>query len=88
MPKEELQTTLQDLRLELDQLHFENEAQRLKVNDSIYKLEEKLREESFMSADEFIVHELRDALLHFEESHPQITALVGRVSDLLVKMGI
>lgn len=88
MPKEELKITLQDLRLELDKLHFENEAHRLRVNDSIYKLEEKLREESYMPADEFIVHELKDALLQFEESHPQITALVGRVFDLLGKMGI
>lgn len=88
MPQEELQTTLQDLRLELDKLHFDNEAHRLQVNDAVYKLEEKLRDESFMSGDEFLVHELKEALLHFEESHPKLTGLVGRVSDLLSKMGI
>ncbi|MBT4161021.1 MAG: DUF4404 family protein [Gammaproteobacteria bacterium] len=88
MPQQELQTTLQELRLELDKLHFDHEAGRDSVNKSVAVLEEKLREESFMSGDEFLVHELSDALTHFEESHPQITDLLGRVSDLLSKMGI
>ena len=88
MPKQELHTTLQELRLELDKLHFEHEAGRESANQSVAALEEKLREESFMSGDEFLVHELRDTLTHFEETHPQITDLLGRISDLLSKMGI
>lgn len=88
MSQEEIHTTLQELRLELDKAHFENEANRDNVNQSLVLIEEKLREESFMSGDEYIVHELGEALQHFEETHPRITDLVGRVSDLLSKMGI
>ena len=88
MPKEELYRTLQELRLELDKVHFENELSRETVSKSVATLEEKLRQESLMSGDEFIVSELKEALQHFEENHPQITDLVGRISDLLSKIGI
>ena len=88
MPREELHTTLQELQLELDKVHFDNEANRENANQSLTLLEEKLREESYMSGDEYIINELKDGLQHFEETHPRITDLVGRVSDLLSKMGI
>lgn len=88
MPKQELHHTLQELRLELEKLHFEHEDKRTAVNDSVSALEEKLREESFMTGDEYLAHELAEGLKHLEEEHPHITSLVGRVSDLLSKMGI
>jgi len=88
MLKQELHHTLQELRLELDKLHFDQEAGRESLNQSVAALEEKLREESFMSGDEFLVHEISEAVKHFEESHPRITDLLGRISDLLSKMGI
>ena len=88
MPKEEIRTTLQELQLELDKVHFDNEANRENANQSLILLEEKLREESYMSGDEFIINELKEGLEHFEETHPRITDLVGRISDLLSKMGI
>jgi hypothetical protein len=92
MPEQELKTTLQALRLELDKVHFEHETSRQTVDDSIRVLEEKLREESFMSGDEYLVHELGEALSHaveqFEENHPELTDLIGRLSDLINKMGI
>ena len=88
MPKEELRKTLQELQLELEKVHFDLVANRDQVTESIVLLEEKLREESFMSGDEYIAHEIKEALQNFEETHPRITDLVGRVSDLLSKMGI
>ena len=81
MPEQEIHHTLQELQLELEKAHFENDANRASVSQSVAALEEKLREESFMSGDEYLVHELAEALQHFEEDHPQITALVGRLSD-------
>ena len=74
--------------MELDKVHFDNEQKRDDVNQSLVLLEEKLREESFMSGDEYIVHELGEALQHFEETHPQVTDLLSRISDLLSKIGI
>ena len=88
MPRQEMYKTLQELKLELDKLHFEHEAHRAAVSDSVATLERKLQEESLMSGDEFLVHELKDALEAFEESHPRVTDLVSRMTDLLSKIGI
>ena len=41
MPREELHTTLQELQLELDKVHFDNEANRENANQSLTLLEEK-----------------------------------------------
>jgi hypothetical protein len=88
MPKEQLHTTLQELQLELERVNFDDDNHRNTVNQSIVTIQKKLRDESFMSGDEYIVHELKEALEQFEEKHPKITDLVGRVSDLLSKIGI
>ena len=88
MPKQELHKTIQELQLELEKLNFENEAHRDRVNQSVTDFEKKLLDESFMSGDEFLVHEIKEALEEFETSHPRLTDLVGRVSDLFAKMGI
>lgn len=88
MTTEDLHHTLQELRLELDKAHFEHETARTSASRTVDALEEKLREESFMSGDEYLVNELSEALEDFEESHPEITSLVSRVTDLLAKIGI
>lgn len=88
MTEEKLRHTLQELQIELDKLHFDNETDRRNASQSIVQLEEKLREESFMSGDEYIVHELVEALEQFEESHPVLRELASRIADLLNKMGI
>ncbi|MDA0977745.1 MAG: DUF4404 family protein [Proteobacteria bacterium] len=88
MPRKQLHKSLQELRLELDKLHFEHEAQRDALNQQVIALEEKLRDESAMSADEYLIQELAEALEEFEEEHPRLTELVGRITDLLARMGI
>lgn len=84
MSTEEIHHTLGELRIALDREHFDHEG----VNNALTSMEDKLREESFMSGDEYLVHELKEGLKHFEEEHPDITALVGRLADLMAKMGI
>ena len=88
MPREALKTTLQELQLELEKLNFENQAHRSEVDRSVAELEKKLRDESFMSGDEYLIHELRESLQSFEEHHPRLTELIGHMSDLLAKLGI
>ena len=88
MPKEQLKGTLQDLRLKLQEAQFRHENSRDLAEQRLADLEEKLVEESFMSGDEYLVQELKEQLEEFEEDHPDITMLVGRISDLLAKMGI
>jgi len=88
MPKQELRKTLQELQIELEKLNFENEADRDKVNQSLADVEKKLRDESFMSGDEYMIHELKESLEHFEEAHPNLTGIFSRIADLLAKIGI
>ena len=92
MPQQELKTTLQQLRFELDKVHFQEASGRDSVDQSVHAIEEKLREESFMSGDEYLVHELGEALSNaldrFEDEHPDLVQIVGRLSDLISKMGI
>lgn len=88
MPKEALRKNLQQLQLELEKVHFEHETNREAVSRQVLELEGKLVDESFMSGDEYLLHELKEALEDFEEEHPQLTTLIGNISDLLAKMGI
>ena len=88
MPREAFHKTLQEIQLELEGLDAELEGQRERIDSSVSELEKKLLEESFMSGDEYLVHELTEALEEFEEEHPRLTELVGRLSDLFAKMGI
>lgn len=88
MPRKELKLTLDELRRELDQARFTHENNKHKAHQYLASLEDKLREESFMTGDEYLVHELKELLEEFEEDHPQLTLLLGRASDLLARMGI
>ncbi len=88
MPAQELRKTLQELQIELEKLNFENDAHKDKVNQSLAEVEKKLRDESFMSGDEYVIHELKESLEHFEETHPNLTVIFSRITDLLAKIGI
>ena len=88
MPEQELRKTLQELQIELEKINFENDAHKDKVNQSLADIEKKLRDESFMSGDEYMIHEIKESLEHFEETHPNITAIFSRITDLLAKIGI
>lgn len=88
MPSKELKLTLDEIRLELEQAHFTQNSQKHKAHQYLASLEDKLLEESFMTGDEYLVHELKELLEEFEEDHPQLTLLLGRASDLLARMGI
>jgi len=88
MPAQQLRKTLQELQIELEKLNFENDAHKDKVNQSLAEVEKKLRDESFMSGDEYVIHELKESLEHFEETHPNLTVIFSRITDLLAKIGI
>lgn len=40
------------------------------------------------SGDEYLLDRLRDQAEKFEINHPKLTDIVGRLSDLLARMGI
>ena len=41
-----------------------------------------------MSGDKFLLTKLKEATEEFETTHPKMTNIVGRLSDLLARMGI
>jgi hypothetical protein len=88
MPEKALIKNLQELQIELEHLNFENESHKQKLNQSIAEVQKKLRDKSFMSGDEYLIHEMKESLAQFEQSHPGLTDILGRMSDLLAKMGI
>ena len=79
---------MQELQLELEKLNFENDEHREKISQSLADVEKKLLDESFMSGDEYIIHEIKESLEHFEETHPNLTGIFSRIADLLSKIGI
>ena len=89
MHKHEMTEILFELKTELETNDQIEDHQRqtmtalaeeiaLKVND---------RQES-MSGDKFLLTKLREAAEEYETSHPKMTNIVGRLSDLLARMGI
>ena len=88
MPEQELRKTLQELQIELEKINFENEDHKNKVDQSLAELERKLRNESFMSGDEYVIHELKESLEHFEQTYPNLTSIFSRIADSLAKIGI
>ena len=89
MDKERLQTTLEQLHGELQQIESvdENERQILqKLMSDINKLVEAgdSDQQHVARLDEG----LREGIERFEASHPRATMLMGQVVDALAKIGI
>ncbi|MEP1742431.1 MAG: DUF4404 family protein [Kangiellaceae bacterium] len=67
----------------LDDYHQQKAANlSKKITQLLNKKEEDL------SADEFLVHKVKQAIDDFEINHPQLTTIIGRISDLLAAAGI
>lgn len=78
----------------LGELHEALEASRGEIGD---ELREDLREaaqeiretvESGREVSESLRGQLSDAITRFEEQHPRLTGIVGRVVDALADLGI
>ena len=85
----------QPLRDTLDQLHAElerNESLDVESREALEGLVGDIREALARSeggsAHAGLIDRLREATRKFEESHPTLTAAVGRVADALSNMGI
>lgn len=88
---------MEDLRRRLAELHAELERVDAVDGEARRALEEVMRDIrevlSRAEADErrgegTLADRLRDAGRHFEESHPTLTATLGRVVDALSALGI
>lgn len=68
---------------QLDQYHREKTmALSQHIKEVLAVREEKL------SGDQFLVKKLEEVIDDFEINHPQLTTIVGRISDLLAGSGL
>jgi len=89
VPKERLREDLDRLRAELERSSALDPKARELLEDLARDIEGHL--ESTGAADhtqDSLVDRLRSATGHFEESHPNLTAAVGRIADALSALGI
>ena len=88
MPTEQLRKTLEKLHDELEETtSLDAESHRLLV-EVLRDIESLLASEESDHTSESLLDRLRSATGEFEESHPTLTEAVGRVVDVLSRMGI
>jgi hypothetical protein len=63
-------------------------AARARLAEIARDIEALLDEGEAGETRESLVERLRSAAEHFEESHPSLTAAVGRIADALAALGI
>ena len=67
----------------LDEYHQNKAA---KLSQTISELLEKKEEN--LAADKFLINKVKQSIDDFEINHPQLTTIIGRISDLLASAGI
>jgi Asp-tRNA(Asn)/Glu-tRNA(Gln) amidotransferase C subunit len=90
MPKEQLRERIQELLGELEQIEAVDPEARDRLASVLHEIREAVREGSEEAPDEHesLLERLNEATQHFKESHPTLTAMVGRVADSLSNLGI
>jgi hypothetical protein len=76
---------VQDL---LETAHELEEQDRADLRSTMREIQEALKDDSGDSDSGSIVSGLRAAVDRFEESHPRLTEVIGRVADALADLGI
>jgi predicted nucleic acid-binding Zn-ribbon protein len=90
MSKEPLRQTLEQLHDELEQTKKLDDASRAMLRDlmeDIQKLLEASDEEAAERHDS-LMGRLSDAMKHFEDDHPTLVAVLGRISDSLGRLAV
>jgi len=89
MNKEQMAEILFELRTELAE-NVELGNHRKQVMEALSdEIERKINApEADMAGDDYLLNKLKEAAEEFEAEHPKLTNIVGRLSDLLARMGI
>ncbi len=90
MERDRLREDLERLHQELARSESVDAASRGLLIDVLHDIEAVLErsEQETAGADESLIDRLRETTSHFEESHPTLTELVGRIADMLSRLGI
>lgn len=89
MNKEQMAEILFELRTELAE-NTELETHRKQVMEALAdEIERKINApEADMTGEDYLLTKLKEAAEEFETEHPKLTNIVGKLSDLLARMGI
>ena len=89
MPKEQLGNRIQELLDELEKVEPADPAARDRLAQVLHDIRTMVAESELESGEHESLRERFDeAARQFEESHPTLTAVVGRVADSLANLGI
>jgi len=90
MDRDRLRENLERLHQELASSESIDAASRGLLVDVLHDIEAVLeRDESEAAGEgESLIDRLRETTSRFEETHPALTELVGRIADLLSRLGI
>ena len=90
MPKTQLRERIQELLGELEQVKAVDPGARDRLAAVVEEIRSAVEnsDEDGSEADDSLLDRLNEATRHFEESHPTLTAMVGRVAESLSNLGI
>ena len=88
MEKDRLREDLLRLKQELERSDSLDPDSRARLAEITADIESLLESEEAGAPHESLADRLRSAAEHFEESHPTLTAAVGRIADALSAIGI
>jgi len=90
MPKQQLRECIQELLDELDQSDAVDADARRRLTALLDEIQRAVEADSEPSGeeDESLTDRLNEATRQFEDSHPTLTRLVGRIAESLSNLGI
>ncbi len=89
MDKQHMKEILFELKNELASNDQIDEAQTQSMTALAQEIESKLKDpEMALTGYQYLLTRLKDETEEFETNHPKLTEIVGRLSDLLARMGI
>ena len=89
MNKQQMLEILIELKKELAENTRLDKHQRQTMEALIDEINQRISDpELDMSGDQFLLSRLKSQTEKFEVSHPKLTSIIGRLSDLLARMGI
>jgi len=90
MPRTQLHERIEELLRELDQVEIRDPEARARLTAVLEDIRAAVADSTPPGTgdDESLLDRLNEATRHFEESHPTLTAMVGRVAESLSNLGI
>ena len=86
--QQRLRQMLEQLHAELQRSHGLDDRSRERLDSALSDIEDLLTRAEAGKPPESIMERLREAIGVFEQTHPTLTAAIGRLADTLANIGI